>query len=83
MEEMKRQVSIMQIRFKTVKNWFNRGNTQHALLYLHRKRPDSRLSEAIQVARWRELTSVSEKIIIAQAVNSTLAKMRPITEAEG
>jgi hypothetical protein len=84
MNELEQRVGVicMQIRFKKVKNWFNRGSTQHVSLFLHRKRPGSQTSEAIQVTSGQECTNISEKIIIAQAVNSTLAKLRPITDEE-
>jgi hypothetical protein len=71
----------MQVRVTPVRNWFTRGGTQKMSLFLHHQPPGFHKPEAFRVAGCggRELINILEKIVVAQAINSALSRVRGST----
>lgn len=55
-----------------VKHWFKSGGTQDAALYLHYQQAGCRKPRQLCMAGWGcyDLVNISEKLIIAQTINS-------------
>ena len=74
----------MQVRVTPVKHWFKRGGTQDVTLHLHHQPAGRRKPQVISLAGWGcyDLLNISEKLVIAQAINSEISRVQsPLSES--